>query len=302
MASSISELRKRVSQVATGVQSGTLGASKSYDRTEDSRMFYPKLDEKGSGFAIIRFLPAAEGKTLHWSQAYSHGFQGPGGKWFIEECPTTIGKECPICSENSNLWNSGLETDKQLARSRKRKLTYYYNILVVSHPANPADEGTVRIFKSGPTVFNMLLAAQKPEFPDEPVIDAFDPWGGANFNLRIYKDKDKNTKYDKSKFEAASSMGDDAYIEKVWRQCHNLDEFVAPSKYKTAEELTAKLNQVLGQAAAPAQRGSVANSEPTPSAGRTEEPRKAAPAVSAPSVGSDEEDPLALFEAMANGN
>jgi hypothetical protein len=262
-------------------------------------MFYPKVDDKGSGFAIIRFLPAAEGKSLHWNQAYSHGFQGPGGKWFIEECPTTIGKECPVCEANSGLWATGLETDKQIARNRKRKLTYYYNILVISHPANPEDNGTVRIFKSGPTVFNMLMAAQKPEFPDEPIIDAFDPWGGANFNLRIYKDKDRNTKYDKSKFEAPSAMGDDDFIEKIWRQCHNLDEFTAPSKYKTKEELTAKLNQVTGAAAAPSQRQSVERSEPAPSAGRSEEPRKAAPA-SAPATLPDEDDPLALFEAMAN--
>lgn len=204
------------------------------------------------------------------------------------------------CSANSELWDSGLETNKQIARDRKRKLTYYYNVLVVSHPANPADEGTVRIFKSGPTVFNMLLAAQKPEFPDEPIIDAFDPWGGANFNLRIYKDKDKNTKYDKSKFEAVSSMGDDAYIEKVWRNCHNLGEFVAPGKYKTVEELTAKLNSVLGQPVAPAQRSSVARSEPAPSVGKSEAPKNPSP-VSSAAPSDDEDDPLKMFEAMANG-
>lgn len=96
MASSISELRKRVSQVASGVQAGTLGGAKTFDRSEDSRMFYPKLDEKGSGFATIRFLPAGEGRDIPWAQAYSHGFKGPSNKWFIEECPTTIGGECPV--------------------------------------------------------------------------------------------------------------------------------------------------------------------------------------------------------------
>lgn len=296
MASSIDELRKRVASVASGVQSGEVGVNKKFEKTEDPRMFYPKTNAKGTGSAIIRFLPATVGQTLHWAHTYSHGFKGPSGKWLIENCPTTLGHDCPVCSANKELWDSGLESNKTIAKERKRKEHYFYNILVVDHPANPDDNGTVRIFKSGSSIFNMLMAAQKPEFPSDPVIDAFDPWGGANFNLRIYKDEYNQTKYDKSKFEAVSAIGTDAVIEKIWNKCHNLQEFTAPSQFKSTEELQAKLNSVLGAASKPAQQAAVRSSAPTPSVGREEAPKAPSQARATPPA--DEDDPLKLFESM----
>jgi len=64
--------------------------------SSDDRFFYPKLDENKNGQAVIRFLPAKEGESMPWVKVFSHGFKGPNGRWFIEECPTTIGKECPV--------------------------------------------------------------------------------------------------------------------------------------------------------------------------------------------------------------
>ena len=42
-----------------------------------------------------------------------------------------MNKKDPVSEENSKLWNSGVESDKEIARKRKRKLTYYTNIMVV---------------------------------------------------------------------------------------------------------------------------------------------------------------------------
>lgn len=300
MATSISELKRRVAEVSKGVQNGTIGAGK---KAEDSRFFYPTLNAEGIGFAIIRFLPSIYG-TLHWSQAFSHGFKGPTGKWLIEECPTTKGHDCPICQSNSELWETGLEYNKQIVRERKRKETFYYNILVVSHPSNPADEGTVRLFKSGPVVYNMLMAAQKPKFPGEPVIDAFDPWNGANFALKIYRDDNKNIKYDKSAFAAPSCIGTDEYIEEILNKSVDLAEFTADSKYKTYDELKKRLNFVLGlddtekSSAAPAP----SKSEEEPKAGKSASSPSgpSTPAPSASSSGSsDDDDPLKMFEDLA---
>ena len=141
----------------------------------DDRLWKPQLDKTGNGYAVIRFLPAPDGEDLPWAKLYSHAFQGPGG-WFIENSLTTLGQKDPVSEHNSQLWNSGLESDKDIARKQKRKLSYYSNIYVVKDPVNPDNEGKVFLFKFGKKIFDKLTAAMQPEFEDEDPINPFDFW------------------------------------------------------------------------------------------------------------------------------
>lgn len=68
----------------------------------DSRFWEPSVDKSGSGFAVIRFLPAFDStgkKRTSWVKWFSHNF-AENGKWYIENCPTTIGEDCPVCQQN----------------------------------------------------------------------------------------------------------------------------------------------------------------------------------------------------------
>ena len=109
----------------------------------DDRIWKPVMDKTGNGFAIIRFLPAPKGVELPWAKLWNHAFQGPTGQWYIENSLTTIGQNDPVSEHNSALWNSGVESDKEIARKQKRKLQYYSNIYVVKDGANPENEGKV---------------------------------------------------------------------------------------------------------------------------------------------------------------
>ena len=100
------------------------------------------MDKTGNGYAVIRFLPAPNGEDLPWAKVWSHAFQGPGG-WYIENSLTTLGQKDPLADYNRELWNSGLDSDKEIARKQKRKLSYYSNIYVVKDPANPQNEARV---------------------------------------------------------------------------------------------------------------------------------------------------------------
>lgn len=221
---------------------------KSYDQ-DDSRMWYPKLDKSGNAMAVIRFLPVYDPEdenALDWVKLYSHGFQGDNGLWYIENCPTTLPDgECPCCNLNVKLYRTGSEADKIIASKQKRKLHYYTNIYVVSDPTNPEAEGTVRIFRFGSIIFDKIKGAIKPEFADETPIDPFSMWDGANFKLKIRK-VDGQINYDKSEFETQSALAkDDDSIEKIWKQTFSLKDFIAPNKFKTFEQLRARLNKVL---------------------------------------------------------
>ena len=93
----------------------------------DERIWKPSVDKSGNGYAIIRFLPASEVSELPWARVYTHAFQGPGG-WYIENSLTTLGQKDPVSEHNSQLWNSGSDANKEIARKQKRRLSYYSNI------------------------------------------------------------------------------------------------------------------------------------------------------------------------------
>ena len=126
----------------------------------DERLWKPELDKSGNGYAVIRFLPAPEGEELPWVKMFKHAFQGSTGKWYIENSLTTLGgQKDPVSDYNSQLWNTGLESDKEIARKQKRKLEYYSNIYVVSDSKHPENEGKVFLFRYGKKIFDKLMCS-----------------------------------------------------------------------------------------------------------------------------------------------
>lgn len=222
--------------------------------SDDDRFWKLASDKSGVGAAVIRFLPAAEGDELPWVLVYEHAFKGPGG-WYIEKSRTTLGKNVPdpVFEYNNQLWNSGVDANKELARKQKRTPRYVSNILVVKDPANPENEGKVFLFKYGKKIFQKLQEAMIPEA--DPVdqkdpVNPFCPWKGANFRLKCRK-VEGYPNYDASAFSTPESLfgGDDAKIEELWKSQHKLSDLVNPDNFKTYEELKKRLDRVLGLSA-----------------------------------------------------
>tara|TARA_Y100000004_G_scaffold196398_1_gene266278 strand:- start:575 stop:1528 length:954 start_codon:yes stop_codon:yes gene_type:complete len=218
----------------------------------DERLWKPEMDKSGNGYAVIRFLPAPDGEELPFAKVWSHAFKGPGGQWYIENSLTTLGKDDPVGELNRELWNSGRESDKAVARAQKRKLSYYSNIYVVSDPAHPENEGRVFLYKYGKKIFDKLVEAMQPAFADETPIDPFNFWSGADFKLKIRK-VDGYWNYDKSEFAAPSTLGnfEDDKLESIWKQGYSLAEFEDPKNFKSYEQLKSRLDLVLGNKSAP---------------------------------------------------
>ena len=213
--------------------------------SSDERFWSLTVDKSQNGYAVIRFLPAPDGEDLPFVKLYSHAFQGTGG-WLIDSCITTLNRKCPVCEHNSGLWNSGIDSNKEIARKQKRKLTYISNIYVVKDPANPENEGGVFLYKFGKKIFDKLTAAMQPEFEDEESIDPFDFWKGANFKLKA-KNVAGYRNYDSSEFAVPGPLlDDDDALEALWKKQNSLAELVAPSQFKSYEELKTRLDSVLG--------------------------------------------------------
>lgn len=271
----------------------------------DERQWKPTVDKAGNGYAVIRFLPASEGNELPWVRYWDHGFKGPTGQWYIEKSLTSIGQQDPLGELNSRLWNSGIESDKETARTQKRRLHYVANVLVESDPANPANEGRVFLYTFGKKIFDKIMDVMQPQFADEEPINPFDFWEGASFKLKI-RNVEGYRNYDKSEFASPSALlrGDDSELEQVYEGLYDLSEFTDPANYKSYEELSARLAMVLGEAPASTTRQQVALeevAEPAPirQVAAPEPAPTRAPAAMATSVADDDEDTMSFFAKLA---
>ena len=288
--SSIDSLVKAAEAVSTKTD------TKSYD---DDRFWKPTRDKAGNGYAVIRFLPCQEGEDLPWVRYWDHGFKGPTGLWYIENSLTSIGQEDPVSEANSVLWNTGRDEDKATARERKRRLHYVSNVLIVSDPSNPENEGKVKLYKFGKKIFDKIMDVMQPQFADEQPVNPYDFWEGADFKIKIRK-VEGWVNYDKSEFAAAAPLmgGEEDQLEGVYDKLHSLNDFIDPKNYKSYDELKAKMNKVLGVDAGhiSMDNNSVMQSAPVieqPSVGTTTE------SVSMSSSDEAEEDTLSYFDKLA---
>jgi len=264
----------------------------------DDRFWRLEGDKAGNGTATIRFLPRVEGDELPWVRIFSHGFQGPTGKWYIENSLTTLGENDPVGELNTQLWNSGSEANKEIARKQKRRLSFTANILIVSDPKHPENEGKVFLWKFGKKIFDKIMDKARPTFEDEKPVNVFDFWEGANFKLRMRK-KDGYANYDESAFmEPSAISNDDEEILKIANSQHKLSEFVDRKNFKSYDELKKKLNEVLsGDSFASKSAAEIAEQEDRPVASAPKIAAKSAPKM--PEINDDDEDVMSYFEKIA---
>ena len=283
--------------------------SKSYSDPNEGKMWKPTRDKAGNGFAVISFLPAPTGEDFPFVRIWDHGFQGPTGLWYIENSLTTLDRDDPVSEYNSKLWNSGVEEDKAEARKMKRRLKYVSNILVVSDPSNPQNEGNVFLYQYGAKIFGKLQELLNPQFEDETAADPFNMWEGANFRLKIQKVAGYPN-YDKSVFDTPSAISDDdSELERIFNEEHSLNELVDPKNFKSYDDLKTKFYRVLALDQAPStpntaeevddlDMSSFGGNTPEPTLNVMPESQSTAPSMS---MNDDDDDDLSIFKELANG-
>jgi hypothetical protein len=263
----------------------------------DDRFWRLEGDKAGNGTATIRFLPKTESDELPWVRIFHHGFQGPTGKWYIENSLTTLNEADPVSELNTKLWNTGSEANKEIVRKQKRRLSYIANILVVSDPKHPENEGKVFLFKFGKKIFDKIMDKARPTYEDEKPVNVFDLWEGANFKLRMRK-KDGFTNYDESVFMEPSVVSDDENtLLNIVNSEHKLAEFNDRKNFKSYDELKRKLDEVLsGDTFVVQSAAEIADDEPA-SVSAPKIASKQAPKI--PEINDDEDDVMSFFEKIA---
>ncbi len=220
-----------------------------FEKEEDTRFWQPTLDETDRSTALIRFLPPPPGEELPFVTLYNYAFR-EGDNWYIENSLTTLKQKDPCQEMINKLWAENTPASIALARKRGRKVGYYTNILVISDPVKPENNGKVFLFKFGAKIMDKIKAIQFPEFGEEPS-NPFDVIDGCNFKIKIsvnIVDGKKMRNWDQCMFAQPSSLLNtfsEDELEKILNSEYSLQTFIAPSQFKTYEELQIRLNKVL---------------------------------------------------------
>lgn len=220
---------------------------------DDERIWKLTRNDDGVGFAVLRLLPPPTEDGSYVRESFNHGFKGVA--WYIESCPTTIGKKCPVCDHNVALWNSGIEADKNTARQHARRASYLTNVLVVKDPAAPENEGKVFIWGMGKKLFEKAKSVINP--PAEFNEEGRNPWdlfGGIELRLKC-KMVGGFPNYDASTFENSSVLfeGDEDKLEELLRKTHDLDKYVEDLNTTSYGELARKFSRAIGLNDSPAE-------------------------------------------------
>lgn len=235
----------------------------------DPRFWYPSTDQAGNGYAVIRFMPPAQGEIKPYVREFAHGFKGPGG-WYINKSRTTLlgadGKPQPdpVSEYNREIWKeaealkeNGRKEEADVlfnqVKNRKRNVSYVANVYIIQDPQNPENVGKTFLYRYGPKIFDKIQDQMKPQFEGQPIVNVFDFWGGADFVMKITTNKPlPNQKkgfrnYDNSAFKDPSPFldGDEKALEAVWNGLHKLEPLVAEDTFKSYAELKVEFDRAM---------------------------------------------------------
>ena len=216
--------------------------TKGKDR-EDNNFWKITVDKADAGEATIRLLPGLDGEM--YIEHYFHYFKGAGGTLW-EACPNTVGKPCPVCASNSELYKLNTPDAKTMAGQRKKQHKYISNILVVDDKGNPENNGKVFLFEYGPDLYARFIANMDGD-DEDPKFNRVVPFAldetGADFKLVSHHEKGYR-KYTKSFYKKPSvSKITDEQLETQ----KNLQEVLEgiTKKVKSDSELQSRMDKVL---------------------------------------------------------
>lgn len=241
---------------------------------KDDRIWKPTMNKDNKSSNIIRLLPIpyvdevalSEGKITAadmtpMARILRHSFQGKNG-WYIENCLLTFNEECPVAAVTRPQWGPAKKNnDKALQEELKKqipKTDYYVNIQIIKDGTNPENNGKVKLYQFGETIRNKIDKCAKPDFDTQPVFDPFDMFEGADLQLNLTYDKKKIGDKEQSvpNFDAVTWAacapacgGDEAEMERVWKESHSIAEFYNRKNFKTFDELKARYEKVMGDSA-----------------------------------------------------
>lgn len=221
-----------------------------FDKIKDA-LNKPK-DASSSSFANVMKFPAGHTYTLRllpnledpdktFFAHYVHGWKSEATGQFISTLSLqTFGEPDPITATFWKLIKSENPEEKALGKKIQRKEQWFFNVYVVEDPANPENNGTVKILKVGPQLKEKIDDALVGDSAEEFGARIFDLGpDGANLKIKA-EEQGEFVTFKNSRFANVPKINlSDDEIEAIYASVHDLTQ-VYP--VKTYDELQDILN------------------------------------------------------------
>jgi hypothetical protein len=195
------------------------------------------LKFKENNTYVLRLLPNFKDASKTFFHFFIHGWNSfQTGQYVSALSLQTIGQPDPIGRERMRLSKTGSQEEKQKVEAVKWQEQWYVNVYVVDDPVNPANNGTVKIFRYGKKLDQKITAAIKGDDSDEFGMRVFDlSPNGVNFKLKVEKNQGGYISYDSSRFTSPIDLN--LTKEKQKEIYDSIHDLTAVNQIKSEEEL-----------------------------------------------------------------
>jgi hypothetical protein len=212
---------------------------------KDERFWSLTRDESGVGTAVIRLVPGKGGETTPpIVRIYKHEIfiKKPTGKWGVyrNTSPSTIGQPCPVSDAYTELKNSGVKEFELLVAKIGRRTQFISNAIIVNDLGNPSNNGQLKLWGYGKTIFDQILSALEPSEQQKQLgvqpKELFNLMNGEEIVISV-SGKKLDTKYNLT-FNPPKPYADEATVtDIVMNKAYDLTEFIDPNNIKDYETL-----------------------------------------------------------------
>ena len=175
--------------------------------SKGSATFNEIMPTKVGNTYTVRLLPYAKDPSKTFFHYYNHGWNSfATGQYVQTLSPQTFGERDPIAEERFKVLRTGSEEEKEKMLAVRRLEKWLVNIYVVHDPANPDNNGKVKILRYGKQLQKIITEAIEGEDAEEfgpRIFDLGD--GGVNFKIKVEQQGDYPT-YVSSRFTTAGKI------------------------------------------------------------------------------------------------
>ena len=175
--------------------------------SKGSATFNEIMQTKVGNTFTVRLLPFAKDPSKTFFHYYNHGWNSfATGQYVQTLSPQTFGERDPIAEERFKILRTGSEEEKEKIQAVRRLEKWLVNVYVIDDPANPDNNGKVKILRYGKQLQKIITEAIEGEDAEEFGPRIFDLGSeGVNFKIKVEQQGDFPT-YVSSRFTTAGKI------------------------------------------------------------------------------------------------
>ena len=175
--------------------------------SKGSATFNEIMQTKVGNTFTVRLLPFAKDPSKTFFHYYNHGWNSfATGQYVQTLSPQTFGERDPIAEERFKVLRTGSEEEKEKMQAIRRLEKWLVNVYVIDDPANPDNNGKVKILRYGKQLQKIITEAIEGEDAEEFGPRIFDLGAdGVNFKIKVEQQGDFPT-YVSSRFTTAGKI------------------------------------------------------------------------------------------------